>query len=348
MKLHRKCLWFLPLCIVIGIAAGFSACTPKKEVAGPSIRILTYSSLGSKGGFLESVKEEFKTVSQCSIEIETTLGAAQVLSYLDEPKQRDRIDLVMGVDQLLFERAKSAFYLADPPATHPKEMVLPVLKEHAQPGFIPVDYGALSFIYRKADLKGKTLPTNLSDLLKPEFKHKWIVQDPRASSPGMLFFLFADSTLVRIKDMKKQWATLAPSWDASYKMFLAHDSSMVWSYLTSLAYHASKGELDQYGYLDFKEGLPLQIEGMAVLNRVGNPYTANPCLEKWVQFILKPETQSKLVAKQFMMPVVPNVTLPKFFENVPAIKKAANLEFTLEKVDQLVSRFGREVQGDSL
>ena len=349
MKLHRKCL--VP-CRVVAIVAAMiaftSACTSQKAAPGPGIRVLTYSSLGSQGGFLDSVKAQFETESHCSLSVETTLGAAQVLSYLDEPKQRERIDVVMGVDQLLFERAKSAFYLADAPSYHPKDSFISILKNRIPDGFIPIDYGALSFIYRKADFKGKILPVNLSDILKPEFKGKWIVQDPRASSPGMLFFLFADSTLVRIADLKKQWATLAPSWDSSYKMFLAHDASMVWSYLTSLAYHASKGELEQYGYIDFKEGLPLQIEGMAILNRVGNPYAGNPCLEKWVRFVLSPDMQTKLVSKQFMMPVVQNVMLPKFFENVPPIKKAASLEFTLEKVDGLISHFGREVQGDSL
>jgi thiamine transport system substrate-binding protein len=344
MKLHRKCLWFLPCCI----AAFASSCTSKKEVTGPGLRVLTYSSLGSKGGFLETVKADFEKSSQCTLSIETTLGAAQVLSYLDEPKQRERIDVVIGLDQLLFERAKSAFYLAVPPTIKLNERLVPVVKNRLPEGFVPIDYGALSFIYRKSDLKGIKLPVNLSDLLKPEFKGKFIVQDPRASSPGMLFFLFADSTLVKIKDLKKQWTTLAPSWDSSYKMFLAHDSAMDWSYLTSLAYHASKGELDQYGYIDFKEGLPLQIEGMAVLNRVGNPYTVNPCIEKWVQYVLKPDVQATMVAKQYMMPVVQNVKLPQYFENVPTIKKAAAIEFNLEKVDQLVSRFGREVQGDSL
>ena len=343
MKLHRKCPKLLALCVALSLPA----CTKKNENSGPALRVLTYSTLGSKNGFLNSVKAQFESESKCALSIESTLGAAQVLSYLDEEKQRARIDVVMGVDQLLFERAKSAFYLADPANVAMNEIFAPILKSSQTPGFIPIDYGALSFIYRKSDLKGKTLPKNLSDILKPEFKGKWIVQDPRASSPGMLFFLFAQSTLVRIYDLKKQWATLAPSWDSSYKMFMSHESSMVWSYLTSLAYHASKGDFDQYGYLDFKEGLPLQVEGMAVLNRVGNPYQVNPCLQKWVEFVLKPEIQTKLADKQYMMPAVQKAALPKFFDKIPVISKAATLEFSAEKADELINHFGREVQGES-
>ena len=322
-------------------------CTPSK-VAGPGLQVLTYSSLGSKGGFLEAVKEGFQKESGCELRVETTLGAAQVLSYLDEPKQRDRIDLVMGIDELLFERAKSSFYLGELKDIKIKESLLPILREHVPAGFIPIDFGALSFIYRKSDFKGAMkVPTSLPDLLKPELKQKWIVQDPRASSPGMLFFLFADSIL-KISQMKRQWVTLAPSWDSSYKMFLAKESSMVWSYLTSLAYHASKGELDQYGYVDFKEGLPVQIEGMAILNHVGDPLKNNPCLEKWIRFVLRPDSQTKLVEKQWMMPVVSGIKLPKNFESVPEVKKIANILLNLEKVDTLISHFGKEVQGDSL
>ena len=348
MKFHRD-NWLRKQAIILAILLSVfaSACT-KKSPPQAGVEILTYSSLGSKGGFIEAVKEAFKKETGCELRVETTLGAAQILSYLEEPKQRDRIDLVMGIDELLFERAKSSFYLGAISGAPILPRLIPLIQKRALPGFIPIEYGALSFIYRKSDFKnGLTVPTQLSDLLKPELKRKWIVQDPRASSPGMLFFLFADSIL-KISEMKKQWVTLAPSWDASYKMFLAKDAPLVWSYLTSLAYHASKGEQDQYGFVDFKEGLPLQLEGMAILNHVGDPLKANPCLEQWIQYVLRPEIQTKLVERQWMMPVVAGVKLPPFFDRVPEVKKMAPLPLQMQKVDDLISHFGKEVQGDAL
>ncbi|MBC7397053.1 MAG: thiamine ABC transporter substrate-binding protein [Bdellovibrionales bacterium] len=351
MKFHRDKLLYRAFAwdlVVILLLVFFAQSCTQKQVVGPGIQVLTYSTLGSKGGFLESVKESFKKESGCELRLETTLGAAQVLSYLEEPKQRDRIDLVMGIDELLFERAKASFYLGEIKNVPYQENLIPPLKSRVKPGFIPMDYGALSFIYRKSEFKGSIkVPTSLPDLLKPELKQKWIVQDPRASSPGMLFFLFTDSIL-KISQMKHQWVTLAPSWDASYKMFLAKEAPMVWSYVTSLAYHASKGELDQYGYVDFKEGLPVQVEGMAILNHVGDPLKNNPCLEKWIAFVLRPDQQAKLVERQWMMPVISGVKLPKNFESVPELKKIASIPLNLEKVDSLVSHFGKEVQGDSL
>ncbi len=345
MKILQKFTTFA--IFLLFLALGFTACS-KKEKALPEVRVLTYSSLGGKGGFLESIAAEFKERSQCELKIETTLGAAQVLSYLEEPKQRERLDLVMGLDEILFERAKSFLYQGDLSALGLKEKLNPLLRDRLKPGFIPIDYGALSFIYRKSDFKeGQKLPSSLSDLMKPELKKKWIIQDPRASSPGMLFFLFSDSIL-KISEMKRQWVTLAPSWDSSYKMFLAHDASLVWSYLSSLAYHASKGEQDQYSFIDFKEGLPLQVEGMGILNQVGNPLVSNPCVERFIQFVLDSKVQSKLVEKQWMMPALQNVTVPKIFESVPQVRKAATLSMSLENVDHLISRFGKELQGDSL
>jgi thiamine transport system substrate-binding protein len=330
----------LILCMILPLWVG---CTSKKA-QGPGVQILTYSSLGSKGGFIDSIKEDFKLKTGCELRVETTLGAAQVLSYLEEEKQRARIDWVMGIDELLFERARGQLYLV---SDSKKQDYIDVIAPHAQPGFYPLDYGALSMIYRKADFRGKKLPQSLLDLMKPEFKKKFIVQDPRASSPGMIFFMFTDSIL-KISDLRKQWMTLAPSWDSSYKMFLAKDAPMVWSYLTSLAYHASKDELDQYDYIDFKEGLPLQVEGMALVNKVGDPFKGNPCNEKFLNYVYQPEVQSILVSKQWMMPVMKNVALPKLFSAVPEVKKSAEFPLSVEKVDRLISRFGKEVSGDSL
>jgi thiamine transport system substrate-binding protein len=327
------------LVILCSFIFTLSACTTKPSA--PHVRILTYSSLGSKGGFLSSVQDEFKAKTGCEVSIETTLGASQVLSYLEEPKARERIDVVMGIDELLFERARSYLYLSSSPASY---AYTALMQSRVQPGFYPVDYGAMSFIYRKADLAGVKIPTELTDFLKPEFKKKFILQDPRASSPGLLFFIFSEGIL-KISDLKKQWLTLAPSWDSSYKMFLQKDAPMVWSYLSSLAYHATKNEGDQYGFIDFKEGLPLQVEGMALVNQVGNPLTQNACIQKWLDFVLSPQIQAVMVSKQWMMPAVKDVTLPTYFQNVPLVKRVASYHLSVPAVDSLIERFGKEVQG---
>ncbi len=324
-----------------------SGCVSKRE-EGPGVRVLTYSSLGGKGGFLESVAEEFRQKTACSLWIETTPGAMQVLSYLEEPVQRERLDILMGVDEILFERARPYLMEVELLGAESIARFDPLLRPRIRKGFVPVDYGALTFIYKKQGQGSmQRAPARLKDLLKPEFKKKWIVQDPRASSPGLLFFMFTEG-LVGIRELSRSWLALAPGWDSSYKMFLSGEAPMVWSYLSSLAYHASKGEQDLYGHVRLEEGFPLQVEGLGVVNRAGNRLEQNPCIRKWIGFVLDPVIQARLVEKQWMMPVISGTVLPGPFKNLPPVDRAANLSGELKEVERILSRFGRDVRGDGI
>lgn len=303
------------------------------------VTILTYSSLGSDGGFLSKVKAGFEAQSGgCSIQVETTLGANQIQSYLEEPRQQERIDVVMGVDEILFARSKQFFYPLNPiPVKYQT-----VVAARAKDGYYPTDHAALSMIYRKADFGPRKLPVprQLKDLLDPRLKGKFIVQDPRVSSPGLWFFLFTDR-IVKTEALAKQWLSVAPSWDASYKMFAAGEAPMVWSYVTSLAYHASQKQGDQYAHVEFAEGLPVQVEGLAVVNRSGNPYDAKPCVRKWVEYVLSPAVQTRLSETQFMLPAVEGAPVPEFLKMVPVPARPAVLDLSLEKVESIVNGFGR-------
>lgn len=325
--------------LLIGLV--LSASCTRTQDSKPRLRILTYSSLGSPGGFLDKSKAKFLEKSGCQLEVETTLGAAQVLSYLEEPKQLEWIDVVMGLDEVLWERAQSSLYPvsifteADQPRWHSW------IKTLAHSGFYPTDYAALSFIYKKDSIQ--ELPKTLADLAKPQFKNRFIVQDPRVSSPGLLFFLFAEG-LVPTETLARQWLALAPSWDASYKMFLAGEAPMVWSYLTSLAYHDSKGELQNYGFVEFQEGLPVQVEGMSLVKKNGNPVDQNKCIRPWFDFVFSEAGQTLLAESQFMMPVIQTVPVPKSLKAVPSPKKTAVLKQELDRVDRLVTQFGKRIR----
>jgi thiamine transport system substrate-binding protein len=321
----------------------FTACVRRGPLP-QGVRILTYSSLGSKDGFLPAVSESFKKESGCSLEVETTLGASEMVSILSDPREADRIDAVMGVDELLFERIRDRLERSDFSDLHLSRRILPELAPSLRPGFIPLDYGALSLIYRKSAFRNpEELPRSIKDLLKDSFQRRFILQDPRSSSPGMLFFLFASNSIA-IHDLRARWLTLAPGWDASYSLFLAKEAPLVWSYLSSLAYHASKGEENEYGAVVLEEGMPLQVEGIALLNHA-RPRSS--CAGAWVDFMMKPEILERLSQKQWMLPVYSGVRLPPFFDRIPRLKKVARLDLTREKVDRLLSEFAKEVQGGS-
>lgn len=119
---------------------------------------------------------------------------------------------------------------------------------------------------------------------------------------------------------------------------------MVWSYLSSLAYHASRGELEDFAAVEFEEGLPLQVEGMGVLKSK----VENPCLGKWIEFMLQPKNLSLIAEKQFMWPAFKGVPAPPFFDQVPALKKAAAISMATGALDGILQSFEREVQGNAL
>ncbi|NDG85192.1 MAG: hypothetical protein EBX52_09180, partial [Proteobacteria bacterium] len=197
-----------------------------------SIRLLATPALAAQGGFLQAMKGAFKKESGCTLDIQEAEGASGVISILSSPKEAERVDAVIGIDEMVFDRVRSHLETS----AQPDPRILPLLSKRIQPGFVPLHYSPLSMIYRKAALKENALPHRLSDLLKPALKKKFILQDPRASTPGMMFFLFASSLSVR--DLRARWSALVPGWDASYKRFLEGEAPMVWSYLSSLAYHA--------------------------------------------------------------------------------------------------------------
>ncbi|NDF16101.1 hypothetical protein EB061_12415, partial [bacterium] len=227
--------WLLPAMVLI--AAG---CV--KDRRGPGVTVLGYSTLTGKSGFLASTADSFRSQSGCELRVESTLGATQMQSLLRDPKTRAGVDVVMGLDEASFAKWMPFLSPGDFPALELSKRIRPELASRLRPGWIPLDYSALSFVYRVVDFpRGKVLPRNRRDLLGSALRKRFIVQDPRASSPGQLFFQFIRGA-VGLEELKDRWLTLAPSWDSSYKMFLSGEAPMVWTYLTSLAYHASKGE----------------------------------------------------------------------------------------------------------
>jgi thiamine transport system substrate-binding protein len=336
---------------VFSIMAG---CDSKSRTE-PQVTVLTYSGLGAKNGFLQTVAADFKKQSGCSLKIETTLGATQMISVLEDAKLRHELDVVMGVDELLYERLRPYLNVSEPMEHDLKEKVIPALVTRLKPGLIPLDFGAMSFVYRKSEfINQKGIPRSRRDLNGPLLKKKFILQDPRASSPGMVFFLFMNPIL-KPAQLKSSWLTLAPNWDSSYKMFLAKDAPMVWSYVSSLAYHASKGELNDYGVVEFEEGLPVQIEGMAVIQKNSDSAgsggrskpVSNPCIQSWIDFVMKPAVLEKLAQKQWMLPAMKGVPLPPFFDRLPPLKKIAEFPFDVQALDRLLTHFGKDLQGES-
>lgn len=329
----------------------------QKKSAAPDLNkklvIATYSSLGSDHGFLGWAKQEFeKATPQCQLELRVSPGATQLIAEIerDSKKPTAEIHLAIGLDDLLYARSQKLFHSEF--STEAWNGVAASLKfkkeilKDLSPGFLPFDYGALTLIYSKNAVEklNLKLPTRLSDLIRAEYGKKFIVQDPRVSSPGLVFFR-ALGDEVKLNELSPQWRLLAQSWDTSYQMFLAGEAPMVWSYLSSMAYHESKGEGAKYGWVQLADGLPLQREGMAVMKSVPlNPNELPRCLESFLRFVYSDAAQAKIYEKQFMFSVIEGVTVPAVFEKIEKVRNLRALEVKLNETDAFLKTFAQKVQ----
>lgn len=189
--------------------------------------------------------------------------------------------------------------------------------------FIPIDWSVLSFVYRKDEISP---PKNFEDLLQDKFKNKVFIQDPRSSSPGLHFlgWILAqkgeEEAFSFLRKFKKNWQKIPISWSSSYELFQKTKASIVFSYVTSPIYHWKKEKDFTYTYKLFDDGNPYQIEYAAVSRKCKNCTMAS----QFINFLLRPKIQKIIMEKNFMFPVIKNVTKGTSFHK---ILKSTDLKF---------------------
>ena len=125
------------------------------------------------------------------------------------------------------------------------------------PLFIPYDFAALAFVYRRDALKAP--PTSLAELLQRE-DVAVIYPDPRSSIVGRGFVqwlqgLYADDKAdAAWSELARHTLTVGKGWSDSYGAFLKGEGDMVLSYNTSPLYHRMNDKTDRYGAADFGDG----------------------------------------------------------------------------------------------
>ena len=283
--------------------------------------IYTYDSFMAKGGLGPEIFPLFEKKYGCKVRALPSGDGAQIVSrlQLDAERGKTLAQVVVGLDQNTYERARP--WLDDGKGWRPegmKKLVREVRSTKSESGFVPFDYGVFAFMADLEALKkqGLTAPKTLVDLLNPAWKRKVILEDPRTSTPGLAFLLFANQVGGPgfWAKFRTQWLTLAPGWDGAYGLFLKGEAPLVWSYTTSQAYHEEHGDKSgRYRALVFDEGQPVQVEGAAMVKGASNPKLARAFLE----FLLSSEVQSKVPLKNWMYPVISGVDLPDSFKRLP-------------------------------
>ena len=324
----------------------------KTEEKKPDLTIFGHNSFVGKGGLGPEIVSLFEKKCQCMLKMIPVGDAGQIISRLELDARRGKSEgqVAVGFDPYTFERAKA---FADPwtnwtPARFDK--IPSDLKLSS--GFLPYDFGLMTFIADTTQIKGKKIvaPKHLTDLLHPEWKRSLLLEDPRTSTPGLLFLIYTHAVLGEKAwkfwdEMRFQWKTLAPGWSGAYQLFMKGEAPMVWSYFTSQAYHRAHGAGTRYEGLVFEDGHPIQIEGAVLIKNGFESQEQKLLAMSFLEFLISPEVQALVPRKNWMMPVIPDTQLPTDFQSLPQVKNRLQLVATQQQIQDLLAKWNRVVSG---
>ncbi len=323
--------------IQVGVALGlwngifFSALTQAASPV-PELRVLTYDSLAAPGGLGPEVVRRFEVSCGCRVRLLGVGDSGLLVARLrmDEERRKPSAHLVWGVDQWLWPKVRK--YAAPPSSWQPerwKEMEAHFRLSRDFEGFLPFDGGPLSLIVDRKHPNGRDLPGKipLRQLSSESFRKRLILEDPRTSGPGLALERLSRqifSTPSAYSDfwrgLREHWLALFPGWSAAYGAFLKGEAPVVWSYLSSLAYHRAKDPKDsaRFETILFEEGQPLQVEGAFLLKGAHSLSRETQELAlRFLNFLLSDEVQKEVPRRNWMLPVIRGTPLPDEFQNLP-------------------------------
>ena len=284
MKLKRTVfLWVLAWGLVL--AGVFSVLERPRPSSSRKLKVFTYSSFQGTQGPGPVLKKLFESQCQCEVALIRAGSANLILQRMK--LVQEAVDVVVGLDQFSLKPAQKDFSW-NPVDVSSVNWVSDVGALGSRLQFVPYNFSPLTFIYRKSQVPHP--PKNFQELMRPEFKKKISLQDPRQSTPGLHFLLWTvqqTNSLSYYEKLKQNISRISSSWSSSYGLFMQKKARMVFSHLTSLVYHWKNRQETDVQALSFTERHPVHIEYMAVSSRCQECELA----EQFVQFLLTPEAQ---------------------------------------------------------
>ncbi len=360
------------LAIAIALVLAFLA----RHARAADLVVYTYDSLMAKDGLGPVVAAAYQKKTGIAVKFIPVGDSGQLLArvQLDAERKKSTANLVLGLDQNLFPRLRDYLEPLDPVRD------VPFLKYIDREwwladSFVPFDFGVLAFVADTKALAPDDFPKRWRDLEKRRFKKTLLLEDPRTSSPGLGFVWGSvhaaaaeageafppvsteespptgKKTRERFtefwRELRSQWLTLAPGWSQAYGMFTKGDAPLVWSYVTSEAYHRMKGaaaDRERYRAVLFEDGNPVQVEGAALLkNAPGGAPMRKRALE-FLEVLTSDEIQRRIPETQWMMPTRIATKIPAAFQALPAAKKRFPLGATREKLDDVLADWSAAIR----
>lgn len=295
--------------------------------AKDALTVYTYNSFVADWGPGAKIKATFEKTCECDLTFVALGDGVAMLNRLKLEGKGTKADVVLGLDTNLTAEAKATGLFAK----HGVDV-----KRAQVPGgwsddtFLPYDYGHFAVVYNTEMMKDP--PKSLDELVNGDAKEKIILEDPRASTPGLGFLLwmrqvYGDKAAEAWKKLKPRILTTSASWDDAYALFTKGEAPMVFSYVTSPAYHMIEEKTDKYQAANFAEGHYLQVEVAGIVE--GSAHKA--LAQKFMHFMLTPGFQDEIPTANWMLPAAPtSAPLPDAFNKL--VKPAKTLLYSPEEV----------------
>lgn len=301
-----------------------AACSPQATATSSAepqtLAIMTHDSFAVS----ETVVKAFEDANNAHIVFLQSGDAGAVLNKAILTKDAPLADVLFGVDNTFLSRALDEDVLEayESPAL---SEIPDRFKLDPSNRALPVDYGDVCINYDKAYFADKnlTVPQQLEDLTKPEYKDLLVVENPATSSTGLAFMLatvahFGDPFTDYWQDLKDNGVVVVDGWETAYYTNFSGSSGhgpqpMVVSYGTSPAAEVifAEKQLDDAPTASIlgPDTCFRQIEFVGILK--GTKHRA--LAEKFVDFMLSKQFQEDVPLQMFVYPVNPNAALPAEF-----------------------------------
>jgi thiamine transport system substrate-binding protein len=316
--------------------------SPTSDPASPDeLVILAYSSFLHSWGAGPALTEEFKKISDVPIRWVDGGDSAKMIDRLRLQTDRQRVDLILGLDQLSLPEARQLGgfrSLAEPKVKwHPR---LP--REALAENFIPFDWAPLSLVYRElSNTPKQELPLKLDDLLAADYRASIALEDPRTSTPGFQFLYWIlklkgdEAGFLFLRSLMPQIKAIFPSWSLAYSFFKRGETRFVFSYVTSPIYHQLEENDDSYRFLVFQEGHPYQVEYAAVPEKCLQCRAA----EQFIELMLGPTAQELIMKKNYMLPVIEGVAQGPFDFTLPPLLSLGDRRLSISQKREILSQW---------
>jgi thiamine transport system substrate-binding protein len=296
--------------------------------AKDTLTIYTYDSFVSEWGPGAKIKTAFEKDCDCTVEWVAIADGVAMLNRLKLEGGTTKADVVLGLDTNLTAEAAATGLFGLHGADVSKAKVPGGWSDAT---FVPYDYGHFAIVYDTKKMKQP--PKSLDELVNGDASQKIILQDPRSSTPGLGFLLWMKS--VYGEKAGEAWAklkprilTTSPGWSEAYGLFTKGEAPMVFSYVTSPAYHMTAENTERYQAAAFVEGHYLQIEVAGVIE--ASPEKALG--QTFLSFMLTPGFQNEIPSTNWMLPAGEmSVALPDSFSKI--VKPEKTLLYTPEDVN---------------